>query len=231
MELTDIYGIAKGMKARLNRAGIYSVADLTSASRHQLRLAWGGINGALYYELLHGADLQFPSSTQSKSLGHEHVLEPALRTMSGACQFAQHLLAKAAERLRHDGYFCRRLGVHLAAEKSWAHYWTETSFSETQDTDFLLARLSALWRDFPIIAPIKAGVVLMGLVPAAQHQLDLFIDSDPVLKKRQKLSPVIDIINRRFGRGAIGFGKSSELIQTFTGHAAFQRVPEAYEFQ
>ncbi len=230
MELTDIYGIAKGMKARLNRAGIYSVADLTSASRHQLRLAWGGINGALYYELLHGADLQFPSSTQSKSLGHEHVLEPALRTMNGAKQFAQHLLAKAAERLRHDGYFCRRLGVHLAAEKSWEHYWTETSFAETQSTPFLLARLLALWQDFPMIPPIKVGVVLMGLVPAAQHQLDLFIDSDPLLKKRQKLSPVIDSINRRFGRGAIGFGKSSERIQTFTGHAAFQRVPEVYEF-
>lgn len=230
LELTDIYGIAKRMKARLNRAGIYTVADLTSASRHQLRLAWGSINGVLYHELLHGADLQFPSSTQSQSLGHEHVLEPSLRTMNGAVQFAQHLLAKAAERLRHEEYFCRRMGVHLAAEKSWEHFWTETSFAETQDTNFLLGRLLTLWRDFPMIAPIKVGVVLMGLVPAAQHQLDLFIDSNAFVKRRQRLSPVIDSINRRFGRDAIGFGKSSELIRSFTGHAAFQRVPEVYEF-
>jgi hypothetical protein len=28
--------------------------------------------------------------------------------------FAQHLLTKAAERLRRGDYFCRRLGLHLS---------------------------------------------------------------------------------------------------------------------
>lgn len=36
--------------------------------------------------------------------------------------------------------------------------------------------------------------------------------------------------NRRYGRGAIGFGLPSEDVQKFTGHAAFQRVPEVWEF-
>jgi hypothetical protein len=44
------------------------------------------------------------------------------------------------------------------------------------------------------------------------------------------LSPLIDKINLRYGRGAIGFGKPSEEISRFTGHAAFQRVPEEFEF-
>src|SRR5438132_487144 len=35
----------------------------------------------------------------SKSIGHQHVLEPELRTKKGAHGFAQHLLTKAAERL------------------------------------------------------------------------------------------------------------------------------------
>jgi len=226
LELTDIYGIGTRMESRLNRVGIGSVADLMRASRQQLRLAWGGINGVLYYELLHGADLQFPSSQHSQSIGHQHVLEPELRTIDGARQFAQHLLAKASERLRHQEYYCRRLGLSLSSVEDWGHFWDETGFHETQDTDFLLARLAQLWKQVPCIKPIKVGVVLLGLVPAAHHQPDLFADNS----RRQKLSPLIDKINRRYGRGTIAFGKPSDQISRFTGHAAFQRVPEEFEF-
>jgi hypothetical protein len=35
-------------------------------------------------------------------------LEPELRTNDGARHFAQHLPTKAAERLRHGGYYCPR---------------------------------------------------------------------------------------------------------------------------
>src|SRR6202047_3517216 len=52
--------------------------------------------------------------TGGNQCGHQHVLEPELRTKKGAHDFAQHLLTKAAERLRRGGYYCRRLGVHLS---------------------------------------------------------------------------------------------------------------------
>ena len=226
LKLTDIYGIATRMEHRLNQAGIGTVSDLMRASRDQLRRVWGGVYGVLYYELLHGADLQFPSSEHTKSIGHQHVLEPELRTIDGARQFAQHLLAKAAERLRHQGYFCCRLGLSLSAAEDWEKFWDESGFHETQDTDFLLARLTQLWQKVPRMNPIKVGIVLLGLVPAAHHQPDLFADNS----RRQKLSPLIDKINRRYGRGAIAFGKPSDQIKQFTGHAAFQRVPEEFEF-
>jgi len=226
LKLTDIYGIGARMAQRLNQEGIGSVVDLMKAPRQQLRQAWGGIYGVLYYELLHGADLQFPSSSHSKSISHQHVLEPELRTIDGARQFARHLLAKAAERLRHQGYYCRRLGLSLSGVSDWGKFWDEVGFHETQDTDFLLGRLTELWRKVPRMKPIKVGVVLLGLVPATQHQADLFADNN----RRQSLSPLLDKINRRYGRGAIAFGKPSDQINRFTGHAAFQRVPEELEF-
>ncbi|MGB9152011.1 MAG: DNA polymerase [Alphaproteobacteria bacterium] len=226
LKLIDIYGIGARMESRLNQAGIGTVADLMCASRNDLRRVWGGVTGVLYYELLHGADLQFPSSSQSQSISHQHVLEPELRTIDGAGQFARHLLAKAAERLRHQGYYCRHLGLSLSSVNDGGKFWDEIGFHETQDTDFLLARLTQLWQQVPRMKPIKVGVVLFGLVPAAQHQPDLFADNS----RRQSLSPLIDKINQRYGRGAIAFGKSSDQISRFTGHAAFQRVPEEFEF-
>ena len=73
----------------------------------------------------------------------------------------------------------------------------------------------------------SVGVVLLDLVPASAHQPDLF---DAANQRRQKLSPMIDRINDRYGRCAIGFGLLPPDVRAFKGHAAFHRVPESWEF-
>ena len=228
LELQDIYGIGKRMEERLNRAGIHTVAELWNATPFRLRRVWGGINGLLFHQMLHGVDIQPPSSRFSKSIGHQHVLEPELRTAKGAHDFAQHLLTKAAERLRRGDYYCRRLGAHLSWTGDLGGWWDETDFHETQDTGFLLARLDELWKRVPRTKPLSVGVVLLDLVPADYHQPDLFEAAD---RRRQKLSPLIDRINTRYGRGAIGFGLLPPTVRAFSGHAAFRRVPEKWELR
>jgi DNA polymerase-4 len=225
LELQDIYGIGKRMEERLRRAGIGTVAELWQASPLRLRRVWGGINGLLFHQMLHGVDIQPPSSRFAKSMGHQHVLEPELRTRDGARNFSQHLLMKAAERVRRGDYYCRRLGLHLSWVGDLSGWWDEIGFNETRDTGFLLASLDRLWTGIPHYKPLSVGVVLLDLVPADSHQLDLFEHH-----KRQKLSPVIDRINDRYGRGAIGFGLLPADVRAFRGHAAFRRVPERWEF-
>jgi DNA polymerase-4 len=227
LELQGIYGIGPRMEQRLHHAGILNVEQLWKATPFQLRRVWGGINGVLFHQMLHGVDIQPPSSRFSKSIGHQHVLEPELRTAKGARDFAHHLLTKAAERLRRGDYYCRRLGAHLSWIGDLGGWWDETDFHETQDTGFLLARLDELWRRVPRYKPLSVGVVLLDLVPAGPHQPDLFDAAGP---RRQKLSPLIDRINTRYGRGAIGFGLLPPTVRAFSGHAAFRRVPERWEF-
>ena len=79
----------------------------------------------------------------------------------------------------------------------------------------------------PRYKPLSVGVVLLDLVPAGQHQPDLFAADNG---RRQKLSPLIDRINDRFGRCSIGFGLFLPDVRAFKGHAAFHRVPERWEF-
>ena len=227
LKLQDIYGIGARMEKRLHRAGILTVEQLWNATPFQLRRVWGGINGVLFHQMLHGADIQPPSSRYSKSIGHQHVLEPDLRTKKGAQDFAQHLLTKAAERLRRGDYYCRRLGLHLSWVGDLGGFWDETNFHETCDTGFLLARLEELWHRVPRAKPLSVDVALLDLVPADHHQPDLFDADDG---RRQKLSPLIDRINDRYGRCAIGFGLFPPGVRAFKGHAAFHRVPERWEF-
>jgi DNA polymerase-4 len=225
LELQEIYGIGERMEQRLRRAGIATVAELWQASPLRLRRVWGGINGLLFHQMLHGVDIQPPSSRFARSMGHQHVLEPELRTRDGAADFARHLLTKAAERLRRGDYYCRRLGLHLSWVGDLGGWWDEISFNETRDTGFLLGCLDQLWPRVPRYKPLSVGVVLLDLVPTGQHQLDLFEHH-----KRQKLSPVVDRINDRYGRCSIGFGLLPRDVRAFKGHAAFHRVPESWEF-
>jgi DNA polymerase-4 len=228
LELQEIYGIGPRMEQRLHRAGIFSVAQLWQATPFQLRRVWGGINGVLFHQMLHGVDIQPPSSSRySKSIGHQHLLEPELRTNKGARNFAQHLLTKAAERLRRGDYYYRRLGLHISWVADLGGWWDETDFHETRETGFLLTRLDELWPRAPRYKPLSVGVVLLDLVPAVLHQPDLFAADT---HRRQKLSPLIDRINDRYGRCAIGFGLLPPEVRAFKGHAAFHRVPESWEF-
>jgi hypothetical protein len=48
--------------------------------------------------------------------------------------------------------------------------------------------------------------------------------------RRQKLSPLVDRINDRYGRCAVAFGLFPPGVRAFKGHAAFHRVPEKWEF-
>ena len=193
----------------------------------RLRRVWGGINGLLFHQMLHGVDIQPPSSRFAKSMGHQHVLKSELRTNDSAANFARHLLTKAAERLRRGDYFCRRLGLHLSWTGDLGGHWDEMSFNETRDTGFLLARLDELWQRVPRYKPLSVGVVLLNLIPAAQHQPDLFAADNG---RRQKLLPLVDRINDRYGRCTIGFGLFAPDVRAFKGHAAFHRVPERWEF-
>lgn len=251
LKLIEICGIGRAMEKRLNHAGIWNVPDLMACPRGQMRLIWGGAHGVLFHELLRGADLQLPSSGLTQSMSHQHVLEPKLRTMLGAMDFSHHLLAKAAERLRKGDYYCSRLMLHVSFKNNepnseinqwgnWAGWGDETSFPQTQETNYLMRRLRELWEGamrppYDTMKPLKVGVVLCGLVPKEAHQPDLFAPPEKVFERplprpTAPLNHLVDEINARYGRHTIGFGVRASETRGFTGHAAFQRVPLEWEY-
>ncbi len=112
LELQDICGIGPNMKMRLNQAGITSIAGLWAADAQTLRRIWNGVTGLRFHALLHGADLASPVNP-TRSMGHQHVLAPEERTMEKATPIIRQLLVRAAQRLRSDGFYCRRLCLDI----------------------------------------------------------------------------------------------------------------------
>lgn len=213
-------GIGPRMKDRLALAGIYTMKDLWDADASYLRRVWGGVMGARFHALLHGADLLAPQ-TQRVSMGHQHVLAPDERTAARAFPVLRQLLARAALRLRHEDFFCCRLGLNIKWQGQLGHYVEETRFIETQDTKILLEKLIVMWRKAPNLKPLRVGIILAELVPAEKHQYSLF--DEP---QNHALTDAVDLINNKFGRGTINYG---DITGPITSKIAFQRVPEREE--
>lgn len=217
-------GIGAGMEERLRRAGITNMPALWAADRFRLRMIWGGVAGARFHGLLHGADMA-SAATSRRSLGHQHVLAPRERSMAGATAVLRQLLGKAAMRMRGGKMMSRRLVLDVrcaddgrGGPRTWQ---AERSFHETDSTVFLLRQLMDMWCQAPLQRPLRVGVTLCGLVETARHQFDLF--ERPA---ESNLSRAIDLINEKFGRDAVTVGAQAQAIFS---KVAFQRVPELAE--
>jgi DNA polymerase-4 len=229
LPLQALPGVGPNMALRLQEAGITTIPRLFAAEPGLLRRIWGGVGGARFHALLHGADVP-RIKTRRSSICHQHVLAPNVRNVDAAWPILRQLLVRAALRLREDGFFARRMVVEAKWTQNLGYWADENAFQETQDTGFLLKVLETMWRRVPRRTPLRIGVTLAGLVEEARHQPDLF-DKKP--KKRvndKELSGAIDALNLKFGRGTLHYGEVPEDLRRMTSKIAFSRVPKLNEF-
>ena len=110
--------------------------------------AWGGTDGDRLWYLLHGVDLP-EKPTQSRTIGHSHVLSPGKRGLEPVRLTARRLALKAASRLRRKGYRSRLLVLHGKFEDDKSNWRTSVKLPATQDSFVILAALDAI---FPRLA-------------------------------------------------------------------------------
>ncbi len=230
LDLTDLCGISASMRARLHAVGIDTVAQLTAADKPLLRVAWGGIEGERMWARLRGEWLPERDSSRG-SIGHSHVLAPALRTPSGARAVLTKLLVKAAMRLRSYGLLAGALSLrirYLGIEQRWEH---DVAFDPTDDSRGFLQRMNeALDRDarrpgglpFPHAKPLSVSVTLHRVLPRAQASRDLFDDH----RRGEALSVLLDGVNARFGHDTLYFGGMHAALGAAPMRIPFTRVPD-----
>ncbi len=227
LDLSEITGIGKRMRLRLNQHGIFDVPSLCQADRQTLHRIWGSIEGDRFWYALRGIPLpEVPS--QKRSIGHSHVLPPALRSESGALATLHRMLEKACHRLRMNRYFASHLLVQVkfGFEWPWSH---EIRCAPSQDTLNFGQLLDLLWQTRPQRAPkpTKVSVTLMGLIHANNHTPSLFETAEE--RQRAKLLQTLDQIKERYGSRSIYYGKAM-LAQKMTEAApmriAFNHIPD-----
>ncbi len=226
LKLTDLPGINTGRLRRLLKQRVETVEQLWALSAHEMRDAWGSVDGERYWCDLHGQDVP-PIRTHRSTFGHANVLAPELRTDAGAHAVMTRLLHKAAARLRAHGYAARSLSasVRLGMGDRSTRWADAIDLPTCQDTLTIAEHFARLWQSYPTGQgqPTKVGVTLAGLLPIEVTTGHLF--DEPT--HRETLGHVMDTINTKFGGHTLYLGGMHHVAShDMTDKIAFGRVPD-----
>lgn len=243
MPLRDIAGIGAKMEKRLAQQGILDIGQLCERRPRDAGSAWGGVNGDRLWYLLHGFDLP-EKPTQSRTIGHSHVLSPRKRGYEPVRLTARRLALKAASRLRRKGYVSRLLVLHARFEDDKSTWRTSVKLPATQDSFTVLSALDAIFprlRAAGVARPGGFQIRMIGVtlaeiaaVEGEQDSLFAMLDPDdpPARETRTlSLSRAMDRINERFGRHAVSVGPmDGSRVDRVGTKIAFGRIPDLDEF-
>lgn len=246
LTLRDLPGIGARTEKRLNERGIKTMQDLLSLDADHSGQVWGSVWGERLFHWLRGEDFEMSETDHLKSISHQHVLAPELRTQEKAWAVAHKLLHKAAMRLRSNRLWAASVGLAVGfsagrdgntpipvsrfgiSAKGWHG---EIRVTECQDNQTLIAALKHLWDSQPAGAayrhPYFVGVQLGGLVPDRLHTLGLF-DVLETEKSRARLLVTMDEINRKYGTGTLAPATMLAAYKAAPTRIAFHSIPELF---
>lgn len=222
LSLSDLPGIGRRMKARLEHQGVCTVEQLCALPKERLREIWNGVVGERWWHWLQGHDLA-ERPTRRQTVGHSHVLSPEFRTNRGARAVLVKLIHKAAMRLRSLGYWAGRMSIQLSYAGRVDSWSQSASLGTCQDTQTMLKAFSAMWDNRPLNRQAFAvAITLYDLTPKAAASLPLF----PEDQKRLKVAQMMDSINSRFGLHSVYLADMHEAGLAAPMRISFTQIPD-----
>ncbi len=244
LTLRDLPGIGAKTEKRLNERGIHTMEDLMTLDCEKSGQLWGSVWGERLWHWLKGEDFDMSETEHLKSISHQHVLAPEMRSQEKAWAVAHKLLHKAAMRLRSGGLWASNIGlaVGFAVPRSEntpvsrfgvpSRGWHgEIKLSECQDNQTLIAALRRLWASQPQGAefahPFFVGVTLGGLVPDRLHTLSLFDKLDGE-QSRARLLAAMDELNLKYGMSTLAPATMLSAYKAAPTRIAFHSIPDLF---
>ncbi|MDC7676645.1 Y-family DNA polymerase [Asticcacaulis machinosus] len=234
LKLNDLPGVGASMNLRLNKAGVFTVAELYQLPAPRLRQIWGGIGGDNFWYSLHGID---PAETDTirGSISHSHVLASDLRPIEAARGVARRLVAKCGSRLRRMGYKCGGLHLSIRADRGDGRAQAEAHFDVTADSFRMIEVMDGLWRhcasklNSPRVK--KVSITCTRVIPADLPP-DLFGWTPEVAEdaRHMRVLKALDGLNQKFGKDAVTIGPRTKVHGFVGAKVAFNRIPENAEF-
>jgi DNA polymerase-4 len=244
LTLRDLPGIGARTEKRLNEQGIKTMDDLLALDCEKAGHLWGSVWGERLWHWLRGEDFDMSETEHLKSISHQHVLAPEMRTPEQAWAVIHKLLHKAAMRLRAGGLWASSIGLAVGfavprgestpisrfgiPTRGWSG---EVKLSECQDNQTLIAALSGLWARRPsgkgYDQPYFVGVNLGGLVPDRLHSLNLF-DALDGEQSRTRLLAAMDELNRKNGTSTIAPATMLTAFKAAPTRIAFHSIPDLF---
>lgn len=208
----DIWGIGRGLAARLHTLGVFTAADFRDLDPSLVRKKMGVVGERMLWELRGVSCLPLAEPAAKKSITCSRSFGKTITEASDLAEALASHVNTACVKLREQESLAQALCVFLEATLD-AQAGTRTCLSTivelpmpTSDTPQIICiakkALKAIFRKG--LSYKKCGIVLLDLISEHTVAPDLFKPAmDPA---RRHLMYTVDALNERFGKDSLFFG-------------------------
>ena len=202
-KIKDIWGIGKKLSNRLATKGCKNAYDFTQLPESWVKSNMSVVESRLQRDLLGTPTLDLEIQKSKKSIATTRTFEKPLKELDKVKERISTFAFVSGEKLRRQNSHCHMIIVILRSnyfrEDLKQHYATKViSLPYPTNSSLVLSNyaIKAIEEVFKSgIAYKKAGIILTGLVPSNNYQLNIF---DWENSNHQPLMKAIDKINYRF---------------------------------
>ena len=204
IKIKDVWGIGYGLQKRLKIKNIKTAYDFIQLSDEWVRKNFSITEWKLKKDLEGIPTLQLDTPKTKRSIATTRSFEYTFSDIDNIKERISTFATSCAEKLRKQGSSCHMIIVLLSSDchkKNTPRHRASTTIVLSYPTDSSLvistAAVNAAASIFKNgVSYKRAGVIVTGLVPTDNHQLDLFHHENP---KHKPLMTVMDNLNTKFG--------------------------------
>lgn len=142
LELTDFPGISKGMKNRLNKAGIYTPLELRYSTPEKLKAACKSIIGLHWYYRLHFQEVDLQSTEEYKNMSAMRMVSKEQRKdIQNLRDILMMLCLTLEKRMLTKQLYCKRVSFYTKYEDGSAFedkFYTEQPLQDGMEIFHIL---------------------------------------------------------------------------------------------
>lgn len=212
----DLPGISHGMMRRLQKAHVWGIEELYALDPRHARMIWRSVEGERFVRSLQGENIPLLATSRS-GYGQSKVLAPKYRPTEMACRVGRWLTERAVARMRRDGYCAGCFSIYIGRFDQRG-FRARKTLTPSQDTRVFMDLFDRLTEPFRRGrgAATSIGVNLTNIIKLEDRPGELFLPLEPGKANRsERLSILVDQINRRYGERTIQHGIQQEHLGFF----------------
>jgi DNA polymerase-4 len=217
LELTDFPGISKGMKNRLNKAGIYTPLELRYSTPEKLKAACKSIVGLHWYYRLHFQEVDLNSNDEYKNMSAMRMISKEQRNdVQNLFDILMMLCLTLEKRMVQKGLYCKRVSFFTRYEDDTSYedkFHTSQPLQDGMEIYHIMEERQHIFQQKNKNAEkiinsntTSIGIVLSDFINDELLQLNIF---DNTHLKNNKVRKTVYDIKDKYGRKTIK--RASEL--------------------
>ncbi|MFF2388975.1 Y-family DNA polymerase [Agromyces sp. NPDC058104] len=211
LEVDELWGVAGRTKKRLAELDVHTARELRDADPKLIRKKFSVVLQRTVYELRGTSCIPFESARAAKDqLIYSRMFGQPVKTRAEMHQALSIYAQQASRRLRKQGSVAKQLQVFAAtsmhSSRTYVSHFRSVRLPMPADDPITLTKAAIAALEHELVDGawyVRAGIVLIDITPKASHaMLESFV---PAFEQRN-LGQLLDQVNRKQGKGAIGIG-------------------------